>query len=590
MPPYSLHFFIALLLATIVAVLFSRTRRLRLVALFAVPISFYTLFYNFNYGIIEGVSPIMVSYAGGVYICILFFFITSIQKSVPHNHNYKKIVLKIILASVLQSVGVVYAMLVPWAIDTFPLSNVEAVLFTLFAGANEGAEEFVISSLLGKVIYPAIQGFCVMMMIQMVFAFALNRGKSAFLFSLWKIKYSLCANGFKTNFWQLQKGICSFLALYCFVESLILPGIILSAPFKALFQVPVDSELYRNHFVHPDSLKLEIPEKPRNLIVIMMESMETNFERHTPELAELQRQNTNFTPGGVSVSGTSWTIAGITGKLCGIPLNMPMGINEHLGKLPTYLPYAQCLMDVLEKKDYNQVYMQGSSGDFTQKRIFWTVHGNVEVHDIEYYTRIGKIPEKYNVFWGFEDRKLYNFAKEELDALSKMEKPFALYMLTVDTHQPEGYVDAQCAKEFAEVKGGLPKALRCASKQLDEFLIWAKQQPWYANTVISVMGDHAMPSLSPKAGVPVSDSLYWTNFIVNSAVNTPVRERQYSSLDMFPTLLEAMGFKLENRSAGLGRSLYSDSLTMLELYGRQTLDSLLRERSIQYDEFLFPLK
>ena len=587
MSPYSLHFIIALLLATIVAVLFSRTRRLRLVALLAVPISFYTLFYNFNYGIIKGISPIMVSYAGSVYICILFFFITSIQKSVPYNHNYKKIVLKIILASVLQSVGVVYAILVPWAIDTFPLSNVEAVLFTLFAGANEGAEEFVISSLLGKVIYPAIQVFCVMMMIQMAFAFALNRGKRAFQFSLWKIKYSLCADGFKINFWQLQKGICSFLALYCFIQSLILPGIILSAPFKALFQVPVDSELYRNHFVHPDSLKLETPDSPRNLIVIMMESMETNFENHTPEIVNLQRQNTNFAPGGVSVSGTSWTIAGITGKLCGIPLNMPMGINEYLGKLPTYLPHARCLMDVLEKKNYRQIYMQGSSGDFTQKRTFWAVHGNVEVHDIEYYTRIGKIPEKYNVFWGFEDRKLYNFAKNELDSLSKMEKPFALYMLTVDTHQPEGYVDAQCAKEFAEVNGGLPKALRCASKQLDEFLIWAKKQPWYANTVISVMGDHTMPSLSPKAEIPVSDSLYWTNFIINSAVNTPVRERQYSSLDMFPTLLEAMGFKLENHSAGLGRSLYSDSLTMLELYGRQTLDSLLRERSIQYDEFLF---
>ena len=590
MPPYSLHFFIALLLATIVAVLFSRTRRLRLVALFAVPISFYTLFYNFNYGIIKGISPIMVSYAGGVYICILFFFITSIQKSVPHNHNYKKIVLKIILASVLQSVGVVYAMLVPWAIDTFPLSNVEAVLFTLFAGANEGAEEFVISSLLGKVIYPAIQGFCVMMMIQMAFAFALNRGKRAFQFSLWKIKYSLCANGFKTNFWQLQKGICFFLVLYCFIQSLILPGIILSAPFKALFQVPVDSELYRNHYVHPDSLKLEIPENPRNLIVIMMESMETNFEHHTPEIVELQNNNTNFAPGGVSVAGTSWTIAGITGKLCGIPLNMPMGINEYLGSLPTYLPGARCLMDVLKDLEYNQIFIQGSSGSFTQINKFCKVHGNVSLHDYDFYREIGSIPKDYNVFWGFEDRKLYEFVKQDLDSISVVQKPFALYISTIDTHQPEGYVDSRCAKEFAGVKGNLPKALRCASKQLDEFLIWAKQQPWYANTVISVMGDHTMPSLSLKAGIPVSDSLYWTNFIVNSAVTTPVRERQYSSLDMFPTLLEAMGFKLENRSAGLGRSLYSDSLTILELYGRQTLDSLLRERSIQYDEFLFPLK
>jgi phosphoglycerol transferase len=37
---------------------------------------------------------------------------------------------------------------------------------------------------------------------------------------------------------------------------------------------------------------------------------------------------------------------------------------------------------------------------------------------------------------------------------------------------------------------------------------------------------------------------------------------------------------------GLGRSLYSNEPTLLEHYGQKTLDSLLRERSIQYDYFL----
>ena len=152
--------------------------------------------------------------------------------------------------------------------------------------------------------------------------------------------------------------------------------------------------------------------------------METNFAQYTPEINSLEKEHTNFAPGGESVSGTSWTIAGITGKLCGIPLNMPMGIGEYLGKLPTYLPGAKCLMNVLADKNYNQVYMQGSSGDFTQKRTFWTVHGNVAVHDIEYFKQAGKIPNDYHVFWGFEDRKLYRFAKEELDSLYKLKYPY----------------------------------------------------------------------------------------------------------------------------------------------------------------------
>lgn len=583
----SVHYIIAAVLATALAVLLSQSKKNRAMALGIVPVLFYILFYNYDYGLLD--SPVLkvIPYAGGLYTCLFFLYLSSGEKIPEQTGLLKRNIPIIILLSVLQFLCILYALLLPWGIDTFPLSNIDAVMFTLFAGTNEGSEEFVISSAREKVLIPAVQILMVMLLAQIAATAILCRKKWGFDFHWWKLKYSLNATGYRARLRQMQKGVLVCLGLYGLVQSIVLPGIFLSAPFKALFQIPVDSELYRDHFVDPDSAHVKPPEKLRNLIVIMLESMETNFERFTPEIVELQRNNTNFAPGGVSVAGTSWTIAGITGKLCGIPLNMPMGIDEYLGKLPTYLPYANCLMDYLEKYNYEQIYMQGSSGEFTQKRKFWTVHGNVAVHDIEYYRRKGNIPENYRVFWGFEDRKLYHFAQKELDSLSAMDRPFALYMLTVDTHQPEGYVDALCAKEFPGAEEKLPTALRCASKQLKDFVSWAQEQPWFANTVISVMGDHTMPNLSPKAHIPLSDSLYWINFIVNSSIEAPVRERQYTSFDMFPTLLEAMGFELEGRSAGLGRSLYSDSLTMLEIYGRRTLDSLLRERSVQYDKFLF---
>ena len=287
-----------------------------------------------------------------------------------------------------------------------------------------------------------------------------------------------------------------------------------------------------------------------------------------------------------NVAGTSWTIAAITGKLCGIPLNMPMGIGEYHGKLPTYLPNAKCIMNVLADRGYSQIYIQGSSGDFTQKRDFWRTHGDVAVHDIEYYTQQGKIPKGYDVFWGFEDRKMYQFAKDEIDSLAKTGNPFAVYMLTVDTHQPNGYIDSVCAAEVENIEGEFPKALRCASKMIDSFILWASSQSWYDNTVISVMGDHSMPSLSKKANVPLTDSLYWVNFMFNSVKKRSAMHKAYSSLDMFPTLLEAMGFAIDGHAIGLGRSLFSSEQTLLEKYGRETLDHLLRERSVQYDYFL----
>ena len=589
MTTYSMHFIVGLSLAMMatLALLYSRKK---LWPFLAVPVIYFVLFYNYDYSLLPGVAPLLICYAGAIFCCFWVLLTASAKKGDVVWNGCNGCCIKIFLLVLTQLVCIFVCLCFPWAIDTFPLSNADTVLFTVFAGENEGAEEFVVSSFFKRVPFYAIGAFAVVFVAQLAFACYLIKRKISIIFNLWKIRYGIAVGDFKAVLLQIAKPVTLMIFSYMFILSVLLPGIFLSSAFEALTQKPVDSELYKTQYVHPDSVKITSPEQPKNLIVIFLESMETNFAKYTPEIASLEKANTNFPPGGVSVAGTSWTIAGLTSKMCGIPLNMPMGVDQYLGRLPTYLPNAKCLMDILADNGYNQLYSQGSSGDFTQKRFFWNVHGNVELHDLEYYKKIGKIPSDYFAFWGFEDRKLYGFVKEDLDSLSKIDKPFALYMLTVDTHQPEGYVDSLCAIALDEALETLPKALHCASRQLYEFIEWAQKQPWFDNTVISVMGDHTMQMLSTKAHVPFGDSLYWTNFIVNSSVKTPVQERPYTSLDMFPTILEAMDFKIEGRGLGLGKSLYSDSHTVLEIYGRKTLDSLLRERSYQYDYFLFGKK
>lgn len=586
MDTYSINFFVASAVAAILAVILTRRKRFSLTALFIVPVLHYVLFYNYDSGLVGGIFPLLVPYVGAIYAAILFsFFLSFDPVSKQQVSKRKQSVVRVVLSCIALFPLVLYSQVIPWGIDTFPLSNVEVILFTVFAGANEGSEEFVISSFLTNALRPAIILYACLVALLIVLSILLSKRDIKGAFHFWKLRLTLTGKSFIEILGHLGKFSLVAVAAYCFVISLVLPGIVTSTPFHALFQKPVDSELYREHYANPDSVKISVPQQPKNLIVIFLESMETNFARYTPEIDSLFKQ-WGFAHGGVDVSGTSWTIAGITGKLCGIPLNMPMGIDEYLGKLPTYLPHASCIMNILANQEYKQVYIQGSSGDFTQKRNFWRVHGNVAVHDIEYFKETGKIPQDYKVFWGFEDRKLYGFVKEELDSLVARNKPFALYMLTVDTHQPFGYTDDFCQVKFTDEQGKFPQALRCASMQLGEFLEWAGKQPWFANTVIAVMGDHTMEMLSAKANIPLHEKLHWTNFILNSALPRPEKERLYSSLDMFPTLLEAMGFSLEGHAMGLGKSLYSDEPTLLERYGQKILDSLLRERSIQYDYFL----
>lgn len=58
--------------------------------------------------------------------------------------------------------------------------------------------------------------------------------------------------------------------------------------------------------------------------------------------------------------------------------------------------------------------------------------------------------------------------------------------------------------------------------------------------------------------------------------------REASMVDVFPTILEAMGFTIDWHRAGLGVSLLSDEPTLLEEYSKTEINARMREeRALQ---------
>lgn len=317
-----------------------------------------------------------------------------------------------------------------------------------------------------------------------------------------------------------------------------------------------------------------------------MESMEANFSPYTPELNRQKEQALSFKPGGTDVAGTGWTIAAQIAKFCGIPLTLPIAQNNH--QLTSLVPYAKCLTDILAQENYSQFYIQGSNSEFASTKVFWEKHGAVKIRDSKYYEQKRRFQIGKEAFWGIEDLQLYQFIKEDLDEITKdTTKPFAVYAITIDTHVPYGYLSKQCPEQNKEKKEQYPQVLHCASWQLSHFLDWAETQPWYANTLIAVMGDHTNGILTPRAKISKGQQLYWIDFFINSSQQTAQTQRNFSSFDMYPTILEAMGAQIEGSALGLGISLFSDKPTLLEIYPQKILDSLLLERNKQYDYFLY---
>ena len=159
------------------------------------------------------------------------------------------------------------------------------------------------------------------------------------------------------------------------------------------------------------------------------------------------------------------------------------------------------------------------------------------------------------MWWGYEDQKLFANAQEKLTELSSKDEPFNFTMLTVDTHFEDGYVCEQCQNEFEDNQ--YANVMACSSRQVDAFVKWIQQQPFYENTTIVIIGDHL--TMDSDFCNDVSDD--YERSVYNVFINLPegldtsfekTHNREFATLDMFPTTLAAMGVKIEGDRLALG--------------------------------------
>lgn len=241
---------------------------------------------------------------------------------------------------------------------------------------------------------------------------------------------------------------------------------------------------------------------------------------------------------------------------------------------------------MLAEEGYEQEFMIGSDASFAGRCSYFRGHGNYKIFD--YYKAVseGKIPEDYWVWWGYEDTKLIDFAKQEILALAEGEEPFNFTMLTVDTHFTDGYVCGKCRKEFDSQYSNV---IACSSSQIAAFIDWIMQQDFYENTTIIVSGDHlTMDSayIQLEGAENFDRKTYFT--IINPAHNgtEKVMQRSYTTMDIYPTTLAGLGVEIEGDRLGLGVNLFSDMPTLYEELGEEYLNEELLKNSKLYTKKL----
>ena len=361
------------------------------------------------------------------------------------------------------------------------------------------------------------------------------------------------------------------------------------------------SSIYEDYYVKPDESVITFPAKKRNLVFIYLESFESSYasreeggsqdKNYISPLTELTKEkdcvhfsNTGLVGGAsVFVPSITFTQGSTVAQTSGISLNTQILPQNGVVEYPSMIR----LEDILHDNGYNQIYIEGSKGEFSMYDEYVGRYEDSKLYDRINLTELGYASEDgdYIWKWGIEDRKLYEITKELITDASKEDKPFFVTMYTMDTHSYE--CGHRCVKCDESIGNEYLAAINCTANQTAEFIEWIRQQPYYDNTTVILVGDHL--GNKKTAMVDIDDDYIRTtyNCFINPArepVNT--KNRLFSSLDMFPTTLSAIGVTIKGDRLGLGTDLFSSTKTLSEELGVQEYKKQLEQSSDYYDNVL----
>lgn len=484
--------------------------------------------------------------------------LTKEKKNSYFSNKYIKILGKAlfsIFVIVLSTVFVLFSQVIEWMFDTWKNLTMSELMYQLNAPVEGTNKDIIIDG-----IYRCVPGTVLVFMLVVVLMVGLRKYKRGYLNAgIFVLVASIIYFSYFANMMWTRLDISHYMKNRNSTSSFI-----------------------DNNYVDPEEVEIKFPKEKRNLIYIFLESMETTYAGIEEggafeagcisELVQLAQENEDFSGETEALNGANvmpyatWTMAGIFAQTSGIPLILPIDGNS-MDMQETFFPTLTTIGDILNDEGYNQVFYIGSEAIFGGRRLYLTEHGNYEMKDYYYAIEKGRIPNGHYVWWGYEDKYLFEYAKDELLELVNQNEPFNFTMLTVDTHFENGYVCSDCGTEH----GGNQYAnvMSCSSRKIKEFVEWIQKQDFYENTTIVLCGDHLTMDGDFCEGIN-SDYVRKTyTAYINSAIEPEETKwtREYTTFDHYPTTLASLGVKIEGNRLGLGTNLFSSRPTILEEYG-----------------------
>ena len=322
---------------------------------------------------------------------------------------------------------------------------------------------------------------------------------------------------------------------------------------------------------------------------MFLESLERTY-RNIPEtrrsftpLARLE--DTGITFSNIDqVYGTHFTAAGMVAAHCGIPL-LPSGfVNvqkqihdkttaDHF-QLDDFMSHVTCLGDILAEEGYIGSYMNGSDLRVFSKGELFASHGYERLFGVN--SLKGPRAETYENVWGLNDETIFAYATEELKYLASLDRPFMMSMLTISTHGPDAELDQGC--QFPVVaESQLPAAIHCSGNHVTKLLETLVDLGISEDTIVVVQSDHLAMSNTLKPLLEKRDGARRNFMTVLGAGEHRVISKYGSMIDVYPTILELMGYKIAEGRANMGVSLLNEQPPLITKLGQEKLHRAFKQ-------------
>lgn len=321
-----------------------------------------------------------------------------------------------------------------------------------------------------------------------------------------------------------------------------------------------------------------------NVLLMYLESIERTYANELfgdayEDLNVLGERGVVF-EGVRQMDNTGWTMAGMIASQCGVPL-MPAGLlhDSQFEPLSAVVPGVDCLGDILAAQGYRLSYLGGASTQFAGKGLFYRGHQFNTVHGREDIEPELADPEYVNS-WGLYDDTLYDITAEEIRRLNREDDgPWGVVNLSLAGHAPYGFPAQTCINRQGEFDGqDILYSVECSAWLARNLIERLESEGLLDNTLVVVLSDHLTMRVSVWDQLTTLDRDN-TLIMLGDGIAPQRIRRDATMLDVFPTLLDALGFNLDEHRAGLGASLLSDKPTLVEIHGINILNERLREET-----------